>query len=150
MSIEKRIWLALLICIVAGIVIHIWYTEASKPIVYIAEASEAVEVKKRDIGIIVKIDWTPERVEREIREVFPEVADVMVEVARCESGLKPTAKGPTNDHGIFQLHLPSHGHRIEALGIDVDDPAENIRFARTLYDERGLRPWSASKHCWSI
>lgn len=94
-----------------------------------------------------KVEWTPERVKEEIREVFPEAPELMIAVARCESSWIADAEGPTNDHGIFQIHMPSHAKRLG--GIDLTDPAENIRFARKLYDESGLRPWNASRHCWN-
>lgn len=92
-------------------------------------------------------DWTPERIKEEIRQVFPENAETMIAIAKCESGLDRNALGPTNDHGVFQVHLPSHRERVE--DIDLTDPAENIRFARVLYDESGLKPWNASRQCWS-
>lgn len=94
-----------------------------------------------------EVVWTPALVEAEIRRVFPEQPDLMVRVAFCESSLRADAEGPTNDGGVFQIHRPSHHARLE--GVDLYDAAENIRFARELYDESGLRPWKASRHCWS-
>lgn len=108
-------------------------------------AAEEIEVEEV-IPVEEPIRWDEERIIEEIRRVFPE-APIMVEVARCESRFKADAEGPTNDGGVFQIHRPSHHARIE--GMDLYDPVENIRFARVLYEERGLRPWYASRHCWS-
>lgn len=102
------------------------------------------EWEPRIVQIGVKIDWTEERIIQEIHNVFPD-APIMERVAWCESRLKADAIGPTEDYGIFQLHDPSH----DLSDVDVFDPAENIAFARKLYDESGLQPWSASKPCWS-
>ena len=111
---------------------------------YVAEAVE--KPVDSEVEIEAEIEWTPERVEEEIRKVFPD-APIMLAVARCESSLIPDAEGPTNDGGVFQIHRPSHAKRIE--GIDLYNPAQNIRFARELYEESGLAPWRASRHCWS-
>ncbi len=65
----------------------------------------------------------------------------MIAIAQCESGLNPEAKGPTQDGGIFQIHMPSHGERMKALGLDIWNPEDNVKFARMLYDESGITPW---------
>lgn len=112
-------------------------------------APEGQTPRQEEVVLIeAKIDWTQERIIEEIETVFPD-APIMVEVARCESGLRPVIEGPTDDHGVFQIHMPSHGESVRALGLDVkNDPRDNIRFARMLYDRNGLRDWSASAHCW--
>ena len=138
---RELIGYAVIVGIVLGLFLDTWIQAGSAPVIYKAEAREPEEVLIR-----VVIDWNEERIKREIRTVFPENAEQMIKVAKCESSLIPDIEGPTDDHGIFQIHVPSHRDRIE--GIDLYDPAENIRFARKLYDESGLRPWSASKNCW--
>ena len=96
----------------------------------------------------IKVEWTADKIKEEIREVFPENPEQMIAIAKCESGLKATAintknKNKTTDGGIFQINST---HKTD---IDKFDPKQNIAFARKLYDERGVKPWSASKHCWS-
>lgn len=76
-----------------------------------------------------------------IRETFPEDPDRALAIANCESGFNPNAKGPTQDSGIFQIHEPSHGVRMEALGLDPFDVEDNVAYARNLYDEQGWKPW---------
>lgn len=34
---------------------------------------------------------------------------------------------------------------MEALGLDVFDPEDNVRFARILYDESGWQPWVCAR-----
>lgn len=92
-------------------------------------------------------------IEERILQAFPD-APVMVEVARCESGLRHylddggVIQGPTNDFGLFQIHKPSHEKKLKELGLDEKKLEDNIKFARYLYDHGGLSHWRASKHCW--
>ena len=134
------------------------YSEAKDMhVATVAEAHEIEPVEEptapepRTVLIEVKIDWTTERIAQEIDKVFPD-APIMHRVMACESGGNNEAYNPTNgshDNGLFQISDLYHGPRVRALGLDVGDPADNIAFARILYDESGLQPWSASKHCWS-
>ena len=89
----------------------------------------------------VQEDWTQEKIIALIRDTFPEDADRAIAIAKCESGLRPDAVGPTQDGGVFQIHVPSHGERLEELGLDIWNPIDNVKFARMLYDERGWQPW---------
>lgn len=74
--------------------------------------------------------------------MFPEDATRAIAVANCESGLNQDAVGPTQDYGLFQIHLPSHQQRALQLGLDVVNSIEdNIAFARLLYDEQNWNPW---------
>lgn len=90
-----------------------------------------------------------------IRETFPEESERAVAVALCESGVEQfrddgePVQGPTQDFGLFQIHIPTHGPRLEQLGLDVKHSIEdNIAYARLLYDSEGWQPWTASEHCW--
>lgn len=86
-----------------------------------------------------------------IKKTFPEDPNGAVAIAKCESGLKPTAHNPTNtngtvDSGLFQINS-THFPRMERMGLDVWNPEHNVQFARMLYDESGWRPWvCAWKH----
>ena len=84
-------------------------------------------------------------IEELIVETFPEEPEKALAIARCESGLRPDAWSPTQDGGVFQIHVPVHGKRLEELGLDIWDPEDNIKFARMLYDESGWRPWVCTK-----
>lgn len=101
--------------------------------------------------IIIEVSYSKERVQELIKEAFPD-APIMLKVAACESGFLQHAYNPTNgshDGGVFQISQKYHGQRMEKLGLDPYDVKDNIAYARILYDQNGLRDWSASKHCWS-
>lgn len=74
---------------------------------------------------------------RELVAQYDWDVNVAVAVMRAESGCNPSAISPVNydglhDHGLFQLH-----------GIDVYDPAENIRIAYTQkYLKGGWTHWT--------
>lgn len=94
-------------------------------------------------------DYGKEEVIAKITEAFPD-APIMIQVARCESGLDPLAdRSNLNvDVGLFQINQV-HLSRLNQLGLDRRDIDDNIKYARMLYDESGLGPWYMSKHCWS-
>ena len=109
----------------------------------------------------MRIDWTKERIEEEIRRVFPEMPDIAVAVARCESGLVADVQaratlsyGREQSFGIFQIHARDHHKtavRLE-LGDYKTDPADNIAMARHIYDNRiahggyPFQDWSCYKN----
>lgn len=81
-----------------------------------------------------------------IVNTFPE-APIMVEIARCESGLNPSADRKGIDGGLFQInqvHLPA----LEQHGLDRYDLQDNLTYSRMLYDSQALSPWYMSEHCW--
>lgn len=122
--------------------LHYMYTEAKEPLVY--ETPEEV-AQEQPVQVVVKVNWTADRIEKEIDKVFPD-APIMKTVAWCESRLNPKAFNPTNgsnDRGIFQISEKYHG-----VGDEMFDVEKNLAYARKLYDQNGLSDWSASKHCW--
>lgn len=81
---------------------------------------------------------------------------VLVEIAKCESGLRhyvngKVIRGELNnaDVGIMQINETYHKSRAVSLGLDLEKLDDNIKFARLLYEEQGVRPWFWSKSCWS-
>lgn len=115
------------------------------PIVYEALAEEG---EPREILIETKVEWTEERIIEEIKNTFPEQPERMVKVARCESGIKNVPGKLSDDGGIFQINI-THKEELEKQGLDRYNIADNIKFARYLYDHGGLSHWKASKECWS-
>lgn len=97
----------------------------------------------------VKPETETERIERLIRETFPEQPEVMLRIAKCESGLQPRVVSPTKDVGIYQINLAAHGQRLKELDLDPYDVEQNLIYARMLYDNRGTGDWYMSKHCWN-
>lgn len=64
-----------------------------------------------------------------------------MEVATCESGLRPDAVSPSGTYlGLFQMHRRYHAHR---PGMDQPlTPWGNTMAALDLFLEQGWRPWS--------
>jgi hypothetical protein len=140
----KNITMVVMYLVVGGNILNnSWEYNELNPIEY-ARAEEPEVVEPEVVLIEAVVEWTEERIMEEIRNTFPEEPEKMIQVAWCESRLKPDAKGPTQDYGIFQLHDPSH----DLSGIDVFNPKDNIAFARKLYDQSGKQPWKASEKCW--
>lgn len=95
------------------------------------------------------------QMEQYLRTQFHD-APVLVVVAACESSFRHTRpngevlRGKVNsaDIGVMQINLDVHGERLAKLGLNPFKLEDNVRFARMLYQEKGLQPWSASEHCW--
>ena len=137
---------SILVGIVLGIVIHV----LSQPVVYVNEV-EARESEEVVVKLEVKIDWTPDRVEEEIRKVFPEMPNTAVAVAIAESELNPDAfnpeahRGCVGSIGIMQVACVHHKSNPAAL----HDIQTNLKKARAIYDDslartgNGWLPWGA-------
>lgn len=95
---------------------------------------------------------------QEIMRVFgQEDGPLMMEVARCESGVKQFNKDGTllrgvvdpRDVGIFQVNSWYHEEQATQLGLDLKTLEGNVAYAKILFDKRRLRDWQASSRCWS-
>ncbi|WP_326469000.1 peptidoglycan-binding domain-containing protein [Actinophytocola sp.] len=92
--------------------------------------------------------WSPEQVERRVREVFPEEPDRAVGIARCQSFLDPlhvlTNTNGTRNWGVFQLS----DKLLRELGgtqLQAYDPEWNIQAARRAWSRhQDFRDW---EHC---
>lgn len=139
---------AVLIGIVSGIFIDIIF----KP--YVVEVANAQEVEEpKEVRIEVIYDWTPERIEQEIRTVFWEDPNTAVKIAKCESNLDADVQsghtlsyGREQSWGIFQIHSPAWHKKAIELGYDdyQTDVLDNLHMARYIYEQAGKRwtPWS--------
>ena len=121
---------SVLIGIVTGIVCDI----LGQPlIVQNVQASAPVEVEEpREVRLEVVVNWTPERIEKEIRTVFHEEPNTAVAIFKCESGLIADIEGPTQDYGIAQIHAPSWDTKAKSLGYGdyKTNVARNLKMAR--------------------
>jgi hypothetical protein len=52
------------------------------------------------------------------------------------------------DVGSCQINLYYWGDEAESLGFDLNSEEGNIKMANYIYDNYGLTPWNASRHCW--
>lgn len=90
-----------------------------------------------------------------VREEFSDIP-IMVEIARCESQFTQFNKdgsvhrGRINpaDVGIFQVNESYHLKESEKLNLDIHSVEGNLKYARHLYENEGVEPWSASSPCW--
>lgn len=99
----------------------------------------------QEIQIEVVIDWTPERIEQEIRNTFPETPNTAVAIAKAESELNPNAlnpeahKGCNGSYGIFQIACV---HK-KTNTSELKDIKTNLKKAREIYLKEGWKPWGA-------
>lgn len=121
------------------------YKEWSKPLYAFVEETEVVEtVQPKEVKLQVVIDWTDERIEQEIRNVFIDDPDVAVAVAWAESQLNKNALNPekhrgcSGSRGIFQIACV-HGDKPD----DLFDVQYNIKKAYEIYKSQGWQPWGA-------
>ena len=150
--------MAVAIGIIFPLLTHAYMT--SQAVIY---EKEPVEVVQEPVEVIieVEIDWTPERIEQEIRDTFPESPDLAVAIARCESGLDADIQsrhilsyGREQSFGVFQIHAKDHHATAVRLGLEnyKTDPAHNIKLARHIYDNRiknggyAWQDWSCYKN----
>ena len=81
----------------------------------------------------------------------------MIQVARCESTFKHTnadgsvlqGRVDSADTGVMQINKRYHQATATSLGLDLHDIYDNMAYARYLYENQGIQPWSASAPCWS-
>ncbi len=92
--------------------------------------------------------FTPAQIERVVSMYFSDAPE-MVEVARCESGMRHylpdgrVLRGGTGGMmiGLFQLHEGYHRAPAVAMGINIDSLVGNLLYARHLYNQQGATPW---------
>jgi LysM repeat protein len=86
--------------------------------------------------------------ERIIRQVWPDDLEQMaVDIARRESGLRPTAQNACCV-GLFQIYYDVHSGWLASMGIGsrhaLFDARTNARAALALYQQAGWAPWALS------
>jgi hypothetical protein len=83
-----------------------------------------------------------ESIEDKICKVFPDNCDVMVAIAKAESGLKTDAigynKNGSIDVGLFQINSV-HRYSTEELF----DTNKNLEIAKKIYDKQGITAWAS-------
>jgi hypothetical protein len=85
-------------------------------------------------------------VEAIIHAHFGAAGDQAVVIARCESGLNPSAIGAGRYYGLFQLGRDGHAAaftRVTGRSFDEawSDPNANAQYAAWLYARSGWTPW---------
>jgi len=147
----------MLLFLALGVALGEWVETLAADVVYARE--EVMEVKKfepREVMIVIDYsNWTREKTQQEILKHLP---PVFLKVAECESGTRQYYEGTDQpilgkvtpaDTGLFQINKDYHLKTAKRLGIDLDTPVGNIAYAKYLYENQGLKPWSASESCWN-
>ena len=106
---------------------------AHQPYLLLQPATEKEEIEET-------ID---EQIEEYGKFLFKEDWDLFKKVIWCESRNDPEAFNGA-DTGLAQINVV-HGIPKRWL----EDYRINLAVAKKLFDEQGLTPWNASKHCWS-
>lgn len=146
------VWV-ILAAIVGGILIDIQIAEAYKTVE--VEAVTTI-VEPKEVRIEVVYNWTPERIEKEIRDVFKEESNTAVAVAKSEGGLKIKVQsgntlsyGREQSHCTFQIHAPDWDVIAKKLGFDDyrTNPKSCVQLAYFIYkDAGGFTPWTEYKN----
>jgi hypothetical protein len=121
------------------------------------EAKEPPNIKEMVVILEQETAKSPQNeAENVVKEYFKDIP-VMISVARCESNFRHTdrdgniLRGLANrqDVGIMQINERFHLEKSTKLEMDIYTLEGNLQFARYLYRKEGVKPWFASKRCWS-
>jgi hypothetical protein len=87
-------------------------------------------------------------IEEKIIKTFPEAPELMLAIAKCESGVKQfredgtVVKSPTRDFGLFQINEKTWHRVAQELGYDYKGSLDdNLKMARYVYDTQGITAW---------
>lgn len=139
------------VSILLALAIDIVLQGIGRPLIYTVEAAEAAGLESK-----------PKTIRIEIAKTVP---PIMERIADCESGDGSLGSGRqfldnssvvTGHHakvgvdiGKWQINTYHHLARARALNIDIYTELGNEKYAMILYSTQGLKPWEASKGCWS-
>ena len=121
-------------------------TAATTTSVTVSATTTATSTASSSVGIV----HDSAAVEKRVREYFADVP-VMIDIARCESNFRQFTdggavfKGGNGGEmiGVFQLYGIYHIASALALGFDITTLDGNLAYARHLYENSGITPWSS-------
>jgi hypothetical protein len=136
---------SLCIGILGGILIHTWLTAHPTKVVYAAEPEQP-----RVVQIEVVIDWTKDRINKEIEDVavkYGVSASEMKRVIKCESQGSTTIQSRhrrpdgsrERSFGLVQIYLPAHPDVTYEQAVN---PKFAIDFMAKNFKEGRQRMWS--------
>ena len=83
-------------------------------------------------------------ISRYFGDLGSDVVDMMVRIAKLESGGNTAATnltGRDRSYGLLQVNIHPEANP-DLAGMDLNDPEENARAARIIYDRQGPQAWS--------
>ena len=120
-------------------------TPEKKQVEIKVEPTKTAEEKDEPPSTPVKIE-TKEQIENYIKEKFGASAETMLAIAKCESGLNPSAKNSRSTaSGVFQIIKGTWQGNTEASWDERFDAKTNIDTAFTIWSHRGTQPWKCGK-----
>jgi len=80
-----------------------------------------------------------------VKKYFPakEIKNALL-IIKLESKGDPNAVGKTNDHGLFQIHAPSHKDKYKNIK-QLYNPEFNVKVAKIIWKQSGWRPWTTAR-----
>lgn len=119
-----------------------------------------VAVQKTSVAVKNQAPYVSSAADPEVQmKVYTYFSDIpeMIYVAECESTFRHfevsgevlRGRAVSSDVGVMQVNEYYHLDRSRSLGYDIHTLEGNLGYARFLYEEQGLQPWSASRPCWS-
>ena len=77
--------------------------------------------------------------------------ELLLRIAKCESGLRPNVKNPNSTaSGLFQFLTSTFTHYAQAyeLPLEKDNPEVQAELAAKMIRDGGISHWYASRNCW--
>ena len=95
-------------------------------------------------------------VEEVVDEYFKDTP-ILSKVAFCESRYRQfdangsILRGNANskDVGVMQINEDFHSLESQKLDMDIHTLEGNLKYAKHLYENEGLKPWLSSSKCWN-
>lgn len=112
---------------------------------------EILKVKKETLSYILEKEQESKEIERTlsmekiIKDIWEDDAELGIAIAKCESGLNPQAKNKNSTaSGLFQI-LEVHWYE----GFNPFNPYQSACLAYQIYKRDGTKPWESTQSCWN-
>jgi len=120
---------------------------------------EIVQIPEQEIP-----DWyLAQQYAKEKETAYLNLIGPLKEICACESTGNPnnvpehyesdgvtvlTGRITPADIGMCQINRDYHEANAHSMGLDLNDPHDQVEYANWLYKNEGTQPWSASSACW--
>ncbi len=122
----------------------------------VASIDNTTSVDQKTGEVIKNEIQNPKTVEEIVEESFKDTP-ILAKVAFCESRNKQfdangqILRGVQNpkDVGVMQINEYFHLETSEKLDMNIYTLEGNLAYAKHLYEQEGVKPWSSSSKCWN-